>query len=87
MPPLVPCVCPTFVSAPGVHLLQTPLNLSGLHGRYLQARREWSTAQGRRCAREHQFPLVAVTSLRSPGCPPLIPTVRPQTPPCLHVIP
>jgi hypothetical protein len=61
MPPLVPCVCPTFVSAPGVHLLQTPINLSGLHGRYLQARRGWSTAQGRRCAREHPFPLVAVT--------------------------
>ncbi len=67
MPPLVPCVCPTFVSAPGVHLPQTPLNRSGLHERYLQARRGWSTAQGRRCAREHQFPLVAVTGLRT-GC-------------------
>ncbi len=61
MPPLVPCVCPTFVSAPGVHPLQRPINLSGLHERYLQALRGWSTAQGRRCARKHPFPLVAVT--------------------------
>ncbi len=27
----------------------------------------WSTAQGHRCAREHQFPLVALTGLRT-GC-------------------